>query len=48
MSWLDPVFKTEPLSLGELAVCLVLSLVVFFGAGIEKALARRGWPSANP
>jgi Ca2+-transporting ATPase len=46
--WLNPVFKTEPLSLGELAVCLALSSVVFFGVEIEKALARRGWLYANP
>jgi len=41
--WLNPVFRTEPLSLGELAVCLALSSVVFVGVEIEKALARRGW-----
>ncbi|MHB1144204.1 MAG: cation-translocating P-type ATPase [Thiobacillus sp.] len=41
--WLNPVFKTEPLSSGELAVCLALSSVVFVGVEIEKALARRGW-----
>jgi Ca2+-transporting ATPase len=46
--WLNPIFKTEPLSLGELAVCLALSSVVFFGVEIEKALARRGWLYANP
>jgi Ca2+-transporting ATPase len=41
--WLNPIFKTEPLSLYELAVCLVLSSVVFVGVEIEKALVRRGW-----
>ncbi|HQS81458.1 MAG TPA: cation-translocating P-type ATPase [Thiobacillus sp.] len=41
--WLNPIFKTEPLSLGELAACLALSSVVFFGVEIEKWLARRGW-----
>lgn len=40
--WLNPIFKTEPLSLGELAACLVLSSVVFIGVEIEKALVRRG------
>jgi Ca2+-transporting ATPase len=41
--WLNPIFRTEPLSLGELAACLALSSVVFFGVEIEKALVRRGW-----
>ncbi len=41
--WLNPVFKTAPLSLGELAACLVLSSVVFVGVEIEKVLVRRGW-----
>ena len=41
--WLNPVFKTEPLSLGELALCLLLSSVVFFGVEAEKYLVRRGW-----
>ncbi|HEX7972268.1 MAG TPA: HAD-IC family P-type ATPase, partial [Thiobacillus sp.] len=40
---LNPIFKTQPLSLGELAVCLVLSSVVFVGVEIEKWLVRRGW-----
>ncbi|MHB1061186.1 MAG: cation-translocating P-type ATPase [Thiobacillus sp.] len=40
--WLNPIFKTEPLSLGELALCLALSSVVFFGVEIEKWLVRRG------
>ncbi|MDQ1313962.1 MAG: P-type Ca2+ transporter type [Pseudomonadota bacterium] len=46
--WLNPVFKTEPLGLGELAVCLALSSVVFIGVEIEKALVRRGWLYASP
>ncbi|MGB9130713.1 MAG: cation-translocating P-type ATPase [Thiobacillus sp.] len=41
--WINPIFKTEPLSLGELAACLALSSVVFIGVEIEKALVRRGW-----
>ncbi len=40
--WLNPIFKTEPLSLAELAACLALSSVVFIGVEIEKALVRRG------
>ena len=46
--WLNPVFRTEPLSLGELAACLALSSVVFIGVEIEKALARRGWLYGSP
>jgi Ca2+-transporting ATPase len=46
--WLNPIFKTEPLSPGELALCLALSSVVFFGVEIEKVLVRRGWLYANP
>ncbi|MHB1075186.1 cation-translocating P-type ATPase [Thiobacillus sp.] len=46
--WLNPIFKTEPLSLGELAACLALSSVVFVGVEIEKALVRRGWLYASP
>lgn len=46
--WLNPIFKTEPLSLGELVLCLALSSVVFFGVEIEKVLVRRGWLYANP
>ncbi len=41
--WLNPIFRTEPLSLAELAACLVLASVVFVGVEIEKALVRRGW-----
>jgi P-type Ca2+ transporter type 2C len=40
--WLNPIFRTAPLSLGELAACLALSSVVFIGVEIEKALVRRG------
>ncbi|MBI3432805.1 MAG: cation-translocating P-type ATPase [Hydrogenophilales bacterium] len=41
--WLNPVFRTAPLGLGELAACLALSSVVFIGVEIEKVLVRRGW-----
>ncbi|HWR75682.1 MAG TPA: cation-translocating P-type ATPase C-terminal domain-containing protein, partial [Thiobacillus sp.] len=46
--WLNPIFKTEPLGLGELVVCLVLSTAVFVGVEIEKALVRRGWLYTSP
>ncbi len=45
--WLNPVFRTEPLSPGELVACLALSSVVFVGVEIEKWLVRRGWLYAN-
>jgi Ca2+-transporting ATPase len=41
--WLNPIFKTEPLGLAELVLCLALSSVVFFAVEIEKWLVRRGW-----
>jgi Ca2+-transporting ATPase len=41
--WLNPIFKTQPLSAGELAFCLALSSVVFVAVEIEKALIRKGW-----
>jgi len=41
--WLNPIFKTEPLSLAELAFCLAMSSVVFVAVEIEKVLIRRGW-----
>ncbi len=41
--WLNPIFKTEPLDAGELALCLALSSVVFIAVEIEKVLIRKGW-----
>jgi len=38
----NDVFKTQPLDWDELALCLVLSSVVFFAVEIEKVLIRRG------
>lgn len=37
--WLNPIFKTEPLGMDGLALCLALSSVVFVGVEIEKWLA---------
>ena len=39
---LNPIFKTAPLSLGELAFCLALSAIVFLAVEVEKGLIRRG------
>ena len=38
---LNPIFKTEPLDGKELALCLALSTVVFFGVELEKWIRRR-------
>lgn len=43
LPFFQPIFNTAPLSLAELAICLVLPLVVFFAVEVEKALVRRGW-----
>jgi Ca2+-transporting ATPase len=40
---LNEIFKTEPLTLGELAFALLLSAVVFVAVEIEKWMVRRGW-----
>ncbi|MHB8667596.1 MAG: cation-translocating P-type ATPase, partial [Burkholderiales bacterium] len=39
----NPIFRTQPLSPGELGFCLAASSVVFVAVEIEKALIRRGW-----
>jgi Ca2+-transporting ATPase len=39
---LNPIFKTQALSMSELVLCLALSSVVFFAVEIEKWLMRRG------
>ena len=43
LPFLSAIFKTQPLTAGELVVCLALPLVVLVAVEIEKALARGGW-----
>lgn len=38
----NPIFKTEPLTMSELGLCLALSSVVFLAVEIEKWLVRQG------
>ena len=40
---LQPVFRTQALTGGELALCFALAGLVFFAVEAEKALVRRGW-----
>jgi Ca2+-transporting ATPase len=40
---LNPIFRTEPLDVDELVLCLALSSVVFFAVEVEKWFVRRGW-----
>jgi Ca2+-transporting ATPase len=47
LPWLNPIFKTAPLSFEELAFCLAMSAVVFVGVEIEKWMIRRGWIYQN-
>ncbi len=40
---LNPIFKTEPLDMTELALCIGAASVVLIAVEIEKWLVRRGW-----
>jgi Ca2+-transporting ATPase len=37
------LFNTAPLTLGQLAICFVLSTIVFWGVELEKFAIRKGW-----
>jgi Ca2+-transporting ATPase len=37
----NPIFKTEPLTLNEILLCLALSSIIFIAVEIEKLLRRR-------
>jgi Ca2+-transporting ATPase len=39
----NPIFKTQPLPLYDLAVCLALSSLTLVAVEIEKAMMRAGW-----
>ncbi len=39
----NSIFKTQPLSVVELGICLILSSVIFFAVETEKWLIRKGW-----
>jgi len=41
--FLNPIFKTESLTLDELLFCLLMSSVVFVAVEIEKWFVRHGW-----
>ena len=40
LPFMNDIFKTAPLSLEELSICLILSLVVFHAVELEKWLKR--------
>jgi Ca2+-transporting ATPase len=42
-SALQPIFKTEALTLRELGFCVAVSSVVFFAVEAEKLMTRLGW-----
>ncbi len=45
--FLNPIFKTEPLSLGELGICVAAAMVVYCVVELEKAWRRKRQTSAS-
>ncbi len=41
--FLNPIFKTDPLPLSELVICLILPWVVLVAVEVEKWMIRRSW-----
>ena len=44
--WLNPIFKTAPLSAAELLVCLAAASIVFLAVETRKWFVRRGRPES--
>jgi Ca2+-transporting ATPase len=44
MPWLNPIFKTQPLSPAELGLCLGAAALVWLAVEVEKAWRRRLQP----
>ena len=42
LPFFNNIFNTTPLTLAQLAICIVLSTIVFWGVELEKLLVRRG------
>jgi Ca2+-transporting ATPase len=45
---LNPIFKTQPLPLLDLGLCLALSSLVLVAVEVEKWMIRRGWIYREP
>ncbi len=46
--WLNPIFKTEPLSAPELAICVAAAAIVWGAVEIEKTWRRRRAATSDP
>jgi Ca2+-transporting ATPase len=43
LPWCNDIFRTQPLSLSELALCFVLGSTILLAGEAEKVAIRRGW-----